>query len=166
MKEFDWLQYYKLADLYNNADKVLVKIDSIRKERVNEKNNFEEITEVMICQHCRDKHYASFHLTKDYIPNNKEIKAKPFIFGAVSYRIESLRVHCKQSNTEHALAIDRSKNISKEKNSKLSDAQRITTSLVESEKKHLNILFFNIYGILKKGKPFSDYEFQAEVRQS
>ena len=115
----------------------------------------------MICKPCRDRHYNLKKLSSDYTPTVSELKSIPFVFGSVSYHIESLRSHCKATNTDHYLAVTRKINIEKENSQqeKLSDIQRIKVALTDAQKKHLTILFINAYGILKRGKPFSDFEF-------
>ena len=117
----------------------------------------------MICIHCREKHFSVNKVSSDYVPTLQDFKNQPFIFGSISFRIESLRQHCKQSNTQHALAVTRHLNLAKEKNNEYSEAQRIKVSMTETEKKQLRYLFFNMYAVLKNGKPFSDYELQVEL---
>ena len=159
------LRYETVSDLYPvNYDAVKTRLDQLLSERSQSSNPDEDHSTAMICKSCREKHYSEYKLTTDYIPTLNELKTKPFIFGSISYRIESLRGHCKTSNTHHYLALKRTINIAKESSQgQMSDAQRVKTTLTEAQKKHLNYLFINMYGVLKRGKPFTTFEFIIDL---
>ena len=163
LKEFTWLRYEELGKLYNNSVEVLKNLNTIRNERSKEGTAKVPINEIMICEYCREKYYTTMKVTKDYVPSIQDLKKKPFVFGSVSYRIESLRFHCKPSNDDHQLAVSRHLNLSKEKDKQLSEAQRVKTALNELQRTHLKSLFINIFGILKHGKSFSDYEYLIDL---
>jgi hypothetical protein len=163
LKEYPWLRYNKISELYTEEETKNIKrfLTELNKERKKKREDqaYDDFEDVMICLNCREKYYHSNQLKENYTPSKSEIKQFPFIFGATSYRIESVAKHCKPTNTQHVLAMDRQKNLEKEKNNKLSEAQQVKTTLSEAQKIHLQHLFRNMYGVLKEGKPFSDYEF-------
>lgn len=162
LNEFPWLRFDDLECLYNETSKQQIQkiLNKVKQERSkSEEETDAEIEKVMTCNFCRKKHYETNHLSTDYVPSVSEYKQYPFIFGAISFRIESIRKHCKSSNVQHDLAVLRHTNLAKEKSNVLSDAQKVQASLAEKQKANLKLLFLNVYGVLKNGKPFSEYEF-------
>ena len=77
--------------------------------------------------------------------------------------MQSLQSHCAQSNDAHLLAVDRTKNLAKEKSGHLSEAQEAVNSLRELERERLKYLFIDVYSLMSKGRPYSEYEFYFEM---
>ena len=109
----------------------------------------------MYCDPCRKKHYAVNRLDIDYLPPSENFSNQPYIFGCFSLRYQSLNSH--STNRDDLVAIDRENNIEKEMKGEANGAMIIKEKFDESFKSKLNILFINVYALMLKGQPYSEY---------
>ena len=94
-KEFEWVQCLKLRDVYaDNYEKIHNYLTELRKERSSNYSSADEVADDVICWWCRDHHYAKNKLDPQYVPSKRDLKERPFIFGSVSFRNDSLKNHC------------------------------------------------------------------------
>ena len=70
-----------------------------------------------------------------------------------------MQTHCAQTNTKHHLATKFVENKAVEKEGQLSEGQRCINAINESVRQRLKYLFINTYGLMFKGRPYSEYEF-------
>ena len=156
-KAFEWVEYEQIDTIYGqNGTKVRESIEIIITERKKKKKTEENIvppTHVMYCDPCRKKHYA-VRLDIDYLPSSEIFSNQPYIFGCFSLHYQSLNSH----STNRLVAIDRENNIKKEMKGEASGAMIIKEKFDESFKSKLNILFINVYALMLKGRPYSEYE--------
>ena len=118
----------------------------------------------MICTFCHEMYHSTNKLDpKKYVPSKEDLDKLPYVFDCISFRVQSLQSHCAQSNDAHLLAVDRTKNLAKEKSGQLSEAQEAVNSLRELERERLKYLFINVYSLMSKGRPYSEYEFYFEM---
>ena len=163
-KAFEWVEYEQIDTIYGqNGTKVRECIEMIITERKKKKKTEENIvpsSHVMYCDPCRKKHYAVNRLDIDYLPSSENFSNQPYIFGCFSLRHQSLNSH--STNRDHLVATDRENNIEKELKGEASGAMIIKEKFDESFKSKLNIIFINVYALMLKGRPYSEYELYVD----
>ena len=122
------------------------------------KNEFPWATEVkrdgqnvIVCSIC-----SEYSKVKEN-PSDLDRKNNSFLYGCSSFRKTSLESHAK--SVQHINFATRKKN-------ELSGEpcrNKILTAFSETEKSSLITLFRNAYAVLKRGKPWTDYEFLCEL---
>ena len=90
-------------------------------------------------------------------PSDLDRKNNSFLYGCSSFRKTSLESHAK--SVQHVNFATRKKN----ENSEEPFRNKILTAFSEAEKSSLMILFRNAFAVLKRGKPWTDYEFLCEL---
>ena len=135
-----------------------------RKKKKKTEENIVPPTHVMYCDPCRKKHYAVNRLDIDYLPSSETFSNQPYIFGCFSLGYQCLNSH--STNRDHLVAIDRENNIEKEMKGEASGAMIIKEKFDESFKNKLNILFINVYALMLKGRPYSEYELYVDMNRA
>ena len=119
----------------------------------------------MICLPCREKYYADNHLPlKNYIPTKSGFKTHPYIFGSVSFRVQTIGKHSSSTNNFHDLAVKRKSNVSSGKaGSSKTNGKSVFLAVNEAQRSRLKILFINTFALMCKGRPYSEYEHYVKM---